>query len=305
MKRWTGCCTVLAPLAIFASVACGDTLESVEKTIIEQGKTIKSMSWKSTYVSDNVSDAAKTHSEGKTSYEFMTKGEKQLFRLETAYTTVTETNGSKQTTKGTSLSVSDGEFNYIHSVNNGVESVMKMKATPQAFGGTQQSFFDTMAQTYNLELMPDAKVGSFSTYVIRAVIKDPMPMTATEMTFYFDKATGVTVKSVSKDAAGKVTMETLTTDLKVNSSISADRFVFVAPEGVEVMDLTQQQDYSAQPSQNAQANESPKSSEKSTASAEQSGEKPKEKPAKTEEKKTEKKKEKKSKWPKLPKKKWP
>ncbi len=124
-------------------------------------------------------------------------------------------------------------------------------------------------------------------------------MAATEMTFYFDKATGVMVKSVSKNVAGKVTMESLTTDLKVNSSISADRFVFTAPEGVEVMDLTKQQDY------NAQANESPKSSEKSTSGAQQSDEKPKEKPAEAEEKKTEKKKEKKSKWPKLPKKKLP
>jgi hypothetical protein len=176
---------------------------------------------------------------------------------------------------------------------------MKMKATPQAVGSIQQSFFDTMAVSYNLELMPDAKVGSYSTYVIRAVIKNPAPMAATEMTFYFDKATGVTVKSISKNAAGKVTMETLTTDLKVNSSISADRFVFTAPEGVEVMDLTKQQDY------NAQSNESAKSSEKSTAGAEASDEKAKEKPAKAEEKKAEKKKKKKSKWPKLPKKKWP
>ena len=90
MKPWTRCCAVLAPLAILASVACGDTLESVEKTIIEQGKTINSMSWKSTYVSDNESDAMKMHSEGKTSYEFMTKGDKKLSRIETEYTTVTE-----------------------------------------------------------------------------------------------------------------------------------------------------------------------------------------------------------------------
>ncbi len=117
---------------------------------------------------------------------------------------------------------------------------------------------------------------------------------AAEQFMYFEKATGMMVKMVGKDSAGKVMMETLTTDLKVNSSISADRFVFNAPEGVQVIDMTQQQDYNAQPT-----------SQESKASAEPSGEKPKEKPVQAEEKKAEKKKEKKSKWPKLPKKKLP
>lgn len=305
MKRWTRCCAVLAPLAMLASVAYGDTLESVEKAIIEQGKTIKSMSSKSTYVSDSVSGTMTIHSEGETQYEFMTKGEKQLFRAETSYTTVMDTDGTKKTSKGTSLSISDGEFNYVHSVNDGVESVMKMNATAQAGGALQQSYFDTLAQTYNLELMPDAKVGSHSVYVIRGVLKNPAPMVAAEQFLYFDKATGTMVKMVGKDSAGKVVMETLTTDLKVNSSISADRFVFTAPEGVQVMDMTQQQDYSGQSSQNAQANEPPKSSGKSNAGAEASGESAKDVSAKPEEEKTEKKKKKKSKWPKLPKKKWP
>ncbi|MCH8148440.1 MAG: outer membrane lipoprotein carrier protein LolA [Planctomycetes bacterium] len=305
MKRWTRCCAVLAPLAMFAGVAYGDTLESVEKAIIEQGKTIRSMSWKSTSVSDIVSDTMTIHSESETLYEFMTKGEKQLFRNETSYTNVTDISGTKTTSKGTSLSVGDGEFNYVHSVNDGMESVMKMRATPQAGGAIQQSYFDTMAKTYNLELMPDAKVGSHSVYVIRAVLKNPSPMAAAEQFLYFDKATGMMIKMVGKDSAGKVMMETLTTDLKINSSISADRFVFTAPEGVQVMDMTQPQDYSGQPSQNAQANESPQSSGKSNAGADASGESPKDESAKPEEEKTEKKKKKKSKWPKLPKKKWP
>ena len=138
MKRWTRCCAVIAPLAMFASVAYGDTLESVEKTIVEQGKTIKSMSSKSTYVSDTVSGAMTIHSECKTLYEFMTKGENQLFRAATSFTTVMATDGTKKTSKGTSLSISDGEFNYVHSVNDGIESVMKMNATPQAGGALQQ-----------------------------------------------------------------------------------------------------------------------------------------------------------------------
>ena len=190
MKRWTRCWAMLAPLSICASAAVGDTLESVEKTIVEQGKTLSSITSNSTYFMDNVSGTTKTHGEGKTAYEYMRKGEKSLYRIETSYTSVMETNGAKNTTKGTSLTVCDGDFNYMYSETNGVKSAMKMRATPGSVT-VAQSYFDTMAQTYNLELMPDAKVGSHSTYVIRAVLKNSSPGMASEQFFYFDKATGM------------------------------------------------------------------------------------------------------------------
>jgi outer membrane lipoprotein-sorting protein len=288
MKRLARFCALVAPLAVCAAMATGDTLESVEKTIIEKGKKVNSMSYKSTYFSETQYDQTKTRSEGKTVYESMKKGDMLLYRMETVYSTVTETNGTTQTSKGESTSVCDGKYAWVYTVADGAKSVMKQNA--MAHGGSiDRSFFDTLAMTYNLDLQPDAKVGSRSTYVIRAVPKQPSPMMGAEQFYYFDKATGLMLKSVTKDKAGKVTMESNTTDLKVDSTISADRFVFEPPEGVPITDLTQQQPGESQPS---------------TAESQPAAEQPAEEPEKEEPAKTEKK-EKKSKWPKLPKKKWP
>ena len=103
MKRFVRCWALVAPVAICTAMAAGDTLESVQKKIVEEGKKIDSMSWKSTYQTDSEYDSTKMHGEGDTTYEYMKKGEKVLYRMETAYSMVTETNGSKQTNKGTSL----------------------------------------------------------------------------------------------------------------------------------------------------------------------------------------------------------
>ena len=299
MKRLVRCWACAAPVAICTAMAAGDTLESVEKTIIQQGQKINSMSWKSTYHTDNAYGSTKMHSEGQSTYENMKKGEKVLYRMETAYTAVTETDGSKQTTKGTSLTICDGEFTYTYSDTAGTKSAMKQRAQAPVGGGVNQSYFDTMAQTYNLELLPDAKVGSSSTYVIRAVPKQSSPTMEGEQLLYFDKATGMMLKSVAKNTDGKVTMESTTTDLKIDPAISADRFVFQVPEGVTLMDLTQQAGSTEQRAEEAPPDDSAQPSAESETRTEEPTEEPKEEPAKK------KKKEKKSKFPKLPKKKWP
>jgi|GEM_PF-1694629 len=309
MEHWKLGWAALAVVALYPAMATGDTLESVQKKVIEQSKTITSLASQSTYVMDEENGAVKTRSHGTTSYEYVKKDKIPLYRVETSYTSEMEMDGSKQATKGTSLTVCDGEFLHIYSENNGTKSVMKQKAQPHDGGLIEQSYFDTMAQSYGLELLPDATVGSRTTYVIKAVLKQKLPIAASEQLLYFDKKTGVMLKSVSKNAAGKVTMETNTTDLKVDSTISPDRFVFHAPEGVPVTDLTQQPVYGDQPSEGAQkADVQPGEGE-----TDAKDESPKDKSKKDESVKSEdknnkdkiEKKEKKLKWPKLPKKKWP
>lgn len=311
MRQWTHGWAALVVAALYPAVAAGDTLESVQKKIIEQSKTITSLETQSTYVMDEENESGKTRSNGTTSYEYVKRDKIPLYRVETSYTTETEMGGSKQTTKGTSLTVCDGEFLHIYSENNGTKSVMKQKAYAQAGGLIDQTYFDTMAQSYNLELLPDAKVGSRTAYVIKAVLKQGLSIAASEQFLYFDKKTGVMLKSVSKNAAGKVTMETNTTDLEVNSTISPDRFVFHAPEGVPVTDLTQQPVYGEQPSETAPQSDVQPAAEQTDAEAEKSKIKPKDESVKADDKNKKEKtenKEKKSKLPKLPKlpkKKWP
>lgn len=296
MKRMTRSLTVCIAAVMFPAMAAGETLESVQKSIIDKGKKINSMSWTSHYKQNMDMGGTKISGEGSTAYEFTKSGDKKLFRMETSYTSVTDSNGNKQTTKGDTLTICDGNFTYTYSNAAGMKSAIKQAVQDQN-AGMSEAFFDTLSKSYNLELQADSKVGSRTAYVIKAMMKQPMPGMASEQIMYFDKATGVMLKSVHKDAAGKVTMETTTTDLKIGSTISADRFVFKAPEGVQVIDMTQQagQAQQAQPQEPAAVADDSAKSDKDSDKQEEA----------TASDKDKKKKKKKSKWFKLPKRKRP
>jgi hypothetical protein len=87
---------------------------------------------------------------------------------------------------------------------------------------------------------------------------------------YFDKKTGIGLKTVSFDEKDKAVMTSVTTDVKINADIKDDRFVFKAPEGVQVVDMSnmgEQQEQEPAPSKEDKAtadaaNEEPKPEEK-------------------------------------------
>jgi len=55
---------------------------------------------------------------------------------------------------------------------------------------------------------------------------------------YFNKKHGLMIKTLGLDEKGKVNSTVLVTDLKLGATVAADRFVFKAPEGVQVQDLS-------------------------------------------------------------------
>ncbi|MHC5112043.1 MAG: LolA family protein [Planctomycetota bacterium] len=262
MKKGTLTAVAAAMVLGLSAGAWAETIESVEKAITERSKEIRSMSYNSTYWSDMQTADMKNRTEGKTAYEYMLKGETPLYRMETTSKTVQEMGGNKTTTSGSTTSVCDGQFIYLYSDYGDYKSATKSKATNDITGLVDSNYFTMMRQSYDLSLKPDAKVGPHDAWVILAKLKQVTPGVAVEQDMYFDKETGVVVRTVARDANGKVTMESNTTDLKVNSTISEDRFVFQAPEGVEVIDMTQQQG-AAPAGDNAQASDKDANTDKS------------------------------------------
>src|SRR5262249_17648891 len=99
--------------------------------------------------------------------------------------------------------------------------------------------FKLQEQNFNLKLLPDEKVDGKPCWAIELVIKDPAARAMMGRTVtYYDKNNGIGVKSVTTDKDGKVTTTSTTTDIKLNADIKPDKFVFKAPEGVKVQDLT-------------------------------------------------------------------
>jgi outer membrane lipoprotein-sorting protein len=62
-----------------------------------------------------------------------------------------------------------------------------------------------------------------------------------KQTLHFRKDSGMNVKMIGRDKSDKVVFSHELQDVKLNTDVPADRFVFKAPPGVEVMDMTQQE----------------------------------------------------------------
>ncbi|GAF73674.1 unnamed protein product, partial [marine sediment metagenome] len=95
-----------------------------------------------------------------------------------------------------------------------------------------------MKKNSTLTLLPDEKVEEQAAYVIESKPKSPGPQPMAKSKMFFAKDSGIMIKMVGLDAEGKAIMTMNVKDVKLNPEISPDRFVFKAPEGVEVMDMT-------------------------------------------------------------------
>ena len=88
-----------------------------------------------------------------------------------------------------------------------------------------------------LKVLQDKSVDGHSVWVIEAMPKSDIPQGRTVM--YFQQTTGQMIKMVAYSPDG-APMTTMThSDVKVNPSITADRFVFDAPPGVVVQEMPQ------------------------------------------------------------------
>ncbi len=244
MRRTIGLMMVLVAGCAMAARAA-ETLESVEKKIAEEVGKYKTLQYSMHMVSDMALGeqmSTKTSSDGQT--QAMRKGDKVLSRMDSKSRMTTKMGDQPpQTQEVSSLMVNDGEYMYTLTEAAGQKMAHKSKPDPKMAGvdplDTKKSF-DTMRKDYNLKLLPDQAVDGKDCWVIEATPKDTkdpnMPIGRT-VSFY-EKKTGLPVKSVSYDKAGKVASTMTISDVKVNADIAAERFVFKAPPGVEVMDMT-------------------------------------------------------------------
>ena len=89
-----------------------------------------------------------------------------------------------------------------------------------------------------MKVLPDEKVDGKDTFVIEAVPKGLARQPVTKMKYYLEKENGTVVKLLGYDRAGSEIMSIVYSNIKINPEIDVSRFVFQAPEGVQVMDMT-------------------------------------------------------------------
>ena len=235
---------LIAAVVVIAAgpVLAGETLESVEKKIVEQWEKHRSVSAEFALTQKMEMGGAKIGSTTKGTYEHLKDGDRQLYRMDMTTNTVQDFGGQTMKSSSKAMVIDDGEFQYVLTEVQQMPEPMavKTKSDPTKVGGSVKAMFDSLRKEYDLKLMPDKTVDGESVYVIQGIPKATGPASWAKSIYHFRKDVGMPVKMVYLDKDGKVVQTLTYTDIKLNPKIDRDRFVFKAPEGVQVMDMTKQ-----------------------------------------------------------------
>jgi outer membrane lipoprotein-sorting protein len=263
MKRLVACGLGVAVVLLSSGAVLADTLETVEKTIVEKAANTQSQQARITTMQRMQTPQMSYDSQGETTYEFLKKGDKWLSRTESKTTSSSSVAGKEHKQNTTMLVIDDGEFVWTLSEMDGQKSVMKSRSEANRALLTDKAYFDNLRKDFELKLLPDETVDGRATWPIQATPRQPAAEGMIAMLLnYFDKETGVCIKTVGKDSSGKEVMTSVTKDIKVNPTLAADRFVFKVPEGVAVMDMTQDQPGQPQAQKPTEPKDEPKKEDK-------------------------------------------
>lgn len=232
--KWS--CAGLMALSL-TGVVQAQSLEDVEKKLIEAHSKLKSYTSKTKTVQNFDMGGNKMSSDYGGTVEWKRDGDKQMFRTEMKGTTTQSMGGTDNKMEVSVLMISDGNFLYTLSEQMGQKMATKQKPDT-AMTGDPQKLFEKIRADNDVKVLPDEKVDGASTIVLEVTPKDSADGPVAKSVMYFAKDTGINVKVVGKDKEGKEVFTNTSTDIKVNTEIPKDRFVFTAPEGVQVMDMT-------------------------------------------------------------------
>lgn len=219
-------------------VVRADSLEDVEKKLVEAHSKMKSYTSKTkTVQSFDMGQGNKMSSDVGGIVEWKRDGDKQKFRTEMKGTTTTSMGGTDNKMDISVMMVSDGDFLYSLSEQMGQKMATKQKPDT-SMTGDPKKLFEKIRSDNDVKVLADEKVDGTSCVVLEVIPKNAADVPVAKSVMYFSKETGINVKVVGKDKDGKDVFTNTSTDIKLNVDIPNDRFVFKAPEGVQVMDMT-------------------------------------------------------------------
>ncbi len=144
-----------------------------------------------------------------------------------------------QEESGKTLIVTDGEFTWMLMEQGGQPMCMKQKIQDVPSLGTE--FFKSMRETYELTAAKTGSAAGAKTWEIHAKPKEQQQMgpAPDKFIFHFRQSDGV-MTQMDGYMGEKKFMTTTIQNIKVNIDMKPDQFKFEVPDGVQVMDMTNQ-----------------------------------------------------------------
>jgi len=219
-------------LALSSAAVSAETVEEVSKKIAAASEKLNSISAKTKMVIEMKQEGFSMVSTTDGTTEMLRKGSDFLMRSENKSVSETNVGGNVTKQESSALYITDGSFAYTVSESAGTKSAQKMKLEKPDVDP-----FKVWRATAELKVLPDSSSDGRAAWVIEATPK-PDQAGVGKTVIHYDKESGQMIKMITYTPDGKP-MSTMTySDIKINDKISPDRFVFKAPPGVEVQDLS-------------------------------------------------------------------
>lgn len=212
-------------------------VKATEKKILAAADKVKSFSADVAMEMDMTSGPMSMKSDGRGKIEGMRKDDKFLARFE--MTNKLKMGGENGNTMEQSmLMIHDGEFTYSLMEQFGQKMAMKSKESSDISGITTAESFENLHEQYELKTLPDESVNGEDTWVLEGKLKKPNP-SAGDTRLFFSKKHGLLIKMITEKPDSEDAMQTMSLrNIKMNVDLKPERFVFKAPEGVVVRDMT-------------------------------------------------------------------
>ena len=167
--------------------------------------------------------------------KYMKRDGKMLSRTETKSSMMYKMGEMEQKTDSQSLIVVDGEHMWSLTDTQGQKNATKTKVSE-----AQQQTDPTVGwEHFNVKLLPEEKVDGKACWAIEMTPKQGEAHAMNNRTVsYYDKETGLPLKTIGFDDKGKEVTTITISDIKINEKIDPKLFKFEAPAGVEVHDAT-------------------------------------------------------------------
>lgn len=222
-----------------AAAVRADSLDSFKKDIQAKLSSHKSIQYKAKVVTEIVNEQMSIKSTTDQTAQYVKQGDKVLSHSESKMASDQKIGEMNQKNESTSVDICDGQYSYHVTESGGQKAASKHKVDPkkEISPFDAKRMFEVTEEQFTLKLLPVETVDGKAAYVLELTMKEApagMPMGKTKV--YYDKATGLSLKSISYDDKGKAMTTMTTSDVKVDANIPADRFVFKAPAGVTVQD---------------------------------------------------------------------
>ena len=231
--------SVIAVMIISSAALGDDKLDAAEKEISQKWKNVKSMSAKMTMDSEMKQGGMEMKSNMTAAVAYLRQGDKLLSRLEGEMDMVQKMGETEHKMNMPILAICDGELTHTLMERMGQKMCVKSKAEPQSLAG--DALFKALHEKQNLTLAPDEEVDGQKCWVIQAT---PLEQAATQpgepakTVYYFRQKDGATAQILGYDAEGNKTTTAKFTEIKFDEKLDPANFEFKAPEGVQVMDMT-------------------------------------------------------------------